>query len=292
MPIHSSKSSAPSSPHGSRPEVEAFLAQLEALVDDPCTPLAHVVQLAYSLDNPILDPTWFVDRGAVTRAVLADPAYATMRALLRRKEHGGAAIQATSQLQLCATCGELHGSFEDPRASGVVREQRCACTTDDEHREPSPRWEGYDFACAFELCHACAAAVVESGSKWSKLFCATCDREVRVWNERGRRIPLGRHSFANDLFLTGPARSHDEGSEARSPADRSAADRSPSEQAFDAALRALFERLDRLRAWRAARVAALHEWAGQPSSLDAYLEAVASEPLRREAVVALAEAFR
>jgi hypothetical protein len=67
------------------PEVTLFFEQLIALVADPARTESDLIEFAYSKDNPILDPTMFATRGAVTKAVLADPADRVMTDLLFRK---------------------------------------------------------------------------------------------------------------------------------------------------------------------------------------------------------------
>lgn len=67
------------------PKVAAFLRRLEEAVSDPKVSERDMTGLAYSLENPILDHTMFPGRGAVTPAVLEDPAYHVMTDLLFRK---------------------------------------------------------------------------------------------------------------------------------------------------------------------------------------------------------------
>jgi hypothetical protein len=68
------------------PRVAAFLRRLEAMVDDPKVSSQEMTGLAYSSENPILDHTMFPGRGAVTRAVLDDPAYDVLADLVFRKQ--------------------------------------------------------------------------------------------------------------------------------------------------------------------------------------------------------------
>ena len=68
------------------PEVAAFLRRLRELVDDPKAGVHEVIGLAYSRENPILDQTIFPERGAVTKEVLASPAYTVVADLVFRKE--------------------------------------------------------------------------------------------------------------------------------------------------------------------------------------------------------------
>lgn len=66
-------------------KVAAFLARIEQMVADPKTKEQQIVGLAYSSENPFLDHTMFPGRGAVTKDVLANPAYHVMTDLLFRK---------------------------------------------------------------------------------------------------------------------------------------------------------------------------------------------------------------
>jgi len=68
-----------------KPDVVAFLERLEGMVADPKATEDDLIAVAYGRDNPILDHSIFPARGAVTAAVLADPAYRVMTDLLFRK---------------------------------------------------------------------------------------------------------------------------------------------------------------------------------------------------------------
>lgn len=68
------------------PELAAFLARLQALLDDPSKREADMIALAYSRENPLLEPWPFdASRGMVTAAVLAEPAYHVIGDMLFRK---------------------------------------------------------------------------------------------------------------------------------------------------------------------------------------------------------------
>lgn len=67
------------------PKVAAFLRRLEEGVDNPKVGEQELVGLAYSSENPFLEHTMFPGRGAVTKEVLANPAYHVMTDLLFRK---------------------------------------------------------------------------------------------------------------------------------------------------------------------------------------------------------------
>lgn len=67
------------------PKVVTFLRRLAEMVTDGSVSENEFVGLAYSKENPILDHAMFPTRGAVTKDVLADPAYAVLTDLLFRK---------------------------------------------------------------------------------------------------------------------------------------------------------------------------------------------------------------
>jgi hypothetical protein len=69
-----------------RAEVAAFLDRLAAMSKDDAASSRDMVTVGYSKENPFLDRTIFATRGAVTKQVLEDPAYAVMTDLIFRKE--------------------------------------------------------------------------------------------------------------------------------------------------------------------------------------------------------------
>lgn len=68
------------------PKVLAFFLKLGAMVDNDKISEQEMIGLAFSSENPILDHTLFVGRGAVTKEVLEDPAYAVLTDILFRKK--------------------------------------------------------------------------------------------------------------------------------------------------------------------------------------------------------------
>lgn len=135
-------------------------------------------------------------------------------------------------MTVCGACAGLRGPCFDT-FSHCERTQRCSC-------EPQePRWKGYDYNTAIELCHACAAITVRSGSRWSWIYCETCKELALAYNRAsgGAVIPLGRHSVMNGILLYEK-------------------DAAPpfAQAAFEAALAKLFARIDRLWSWHRARV--------------------------------------
>lgn len=180
-------------------------------------------------------------------------------------------IKVSARLELCRECLELRGPCLD-RAGGGERTQRCAC-------EPKePRWKGYDYNMALELCRGCVAATVPSGSRWSPFFCGECAPRVLAYNRAaGAAIPVGRHSMMNGLGLSGAGAS-------------SAAAAS----ALAAGMAGLVDRIDRLWRWRCGRVRRVVQgFAGSEPAipLERYLErARGASPIARDALDDLARA--
>lgn len=153
---------------------------------------------------------------------------------------------STSPLEICRECLDLRGPISDaPNA----RVQRCRCESRGSLKEK--RWHGFDFNEAFELCYLCAAEVIPTGSRWSSFYCAPCQRRVNWHNHAAGavEIPLGRHALMNDLSFD---------DETREPAKS------------ERELAGLGSRIDRVRAWRRARVRAIvhgsHGSHGEPSA--------------------------
>ena len=73
------------------PAVAAFVSQLAGMAVDPAVTEDQLVAAVYGTANPLMDTAAVPGRGAVTAAVLADPAYRVMTDLLFRKhvaQHG------------------------------------------------------------------------------------------------------------------------------------------------------------------------------------------------------------
>lgn len=104
-----------------------------------------------------------------------------------------------SNMQVCATCGELYGYVEhgEPRK---LYYQKCKCaykpdTPADEKKQQ--KWNWLDFNEALTLCACCGAEVIKSGKKYSYLLCDHC----RYLAKDVKAIPIGRHPFVNGLFF-------------------------------------------------------------------------------------------
>jgi hypothetical protein len=104
--------------------------------------------------------------------------------------------ERAARMHVCRTCFELRGPFTDT-FNRCKRVQPCECDPE------QPRWNGYDYNCAAELCFGCAADVVSSGSRWSVFFCDDCKASVCAYNDAVGRsaIPIGRHSLMNGVSL-------------------------------------------------------------------------------------------
>lgn len=78
------------------PDVAAYLARVRDAANDPRVSESELVEFVYSKDNPVLDATLMPGRGAVTKAVFADPVYQVMHDLLyaKRLQMEGAAASS------------------------------------------------------------------------------------------------------------------------------------------------------------------------------------------------------
>lgn len=85
-------------------EAEAFLRRMMAAVDEATLTEGALIQVLYSKENPLLDPSIFEsDRGAVTPALVASPVYLVMLDLLARKNAQQRAIAPAPGLRLVGT---------------------------------------------------------------------------------------------------------------------------------------------------------------------------------------------
>lgn len=67
------------------PAVESFLRRVHDALHDPTVSEDDMIELVYGRENPLLDQTIFADRGAVTKAVFANPAYHVMTDMIGQK---------------------------------------------------------------------------------------------------------------------------------------------------------------------------------------------------------------
>lgn len=97
---------------------------------------------------------------------------------------------------VCRECARLSGPVRTN--DGEKYDQKCGC-----ERAPSEkRWHRFDFNTAVDLCHACTATLIPSGSRWFPFYCATCLHLVEAENIRLPRtsyIPIGRHSLMHGI---------------------------------------------------------------------------------------------
>jgi hypothetical protein len=67
------------------PKVERFIERARAVLEDKRATENDLIALVYGKENPLLDPTFFPERGAVTAEVLTEPAYHVLQDLIARK---------------------------------------------------------------------------------------------------------------------------------------------------------------------------------------------------------------
>lgn len=186
-------------------------------------------------------------------------------------------------MALCFECGELAGEWfwSDTAPSSLVvpsskapREQVCRC--EEAWRQElglrGPRWPGFDFSRALELCHCCAVALIASGHDDAPYFCPECRVLTLAFHERvGRPVfPTGRTVETNDTLPLG------------------AVSGMPSAvQRHIRAGRVLHSAVERLQAWRRSRIRSLACLAGYgldtPTELERFLGDVGSLSADRDA---------
>ncbi len=118
-------------------------------------------------------------------------------------------------LTICRNCLGLYGrlvrilpeSAEGRKRSGW-RYQKCKCMKKHDEKEniKALTWPGNDFNTSVEFCHCCSKELINTGSKFSSFYCDDCREMVSKYNKQKDKmsIPLGRHSFMNNIKLTFP----------------------------------------------------------------------------------------
>ncbi len=107
--------------------------------------------------------------------------------------------------EVCGRCYELRGPFDYTwKGTQYTFVQECRCERDarpDDARPPT--WISFDFNTGAELCNACGAEVLASGSRWSVWFCAACKERAVAFNDRAgvALVPIGRHSLMHRTGL-------------------------------------------------------------------------------------------
>jgi len=103
---------------------------------------------------------------------------------------------------ICPDCFECRAVVELTGPGADSRRQLCRCERE-RLIELAPRWPGYDFNKAIDLCSCCGFEPIETGSRWSVFCCAECKDRVLAFNRACGDwvIPIGRHSLQNGLAL-------------------------------------------------------------------------------------------
>jgi len=150
--------------------------------------------------------------------------------------------------EVCGECGQLFGSVATD--DGAKLDQKCGC----EREAMEKLWPRFDFNAAVDLCHACTATLIRSGSRWHPLYCRGCLHLVEAENAHlastlggpsapSPYIPIGRHSLMHGISYTSTPDAED--------------DSDPAE--FTEAMDDLRARLGRLRRVHVERVRAVLE---------------------------------
>lgn len=100
------------------PEVAAFIDRVRIAAHDPKVSEPELISLIYGgHENPILDHTHFVDKGAVTAAVLKDPAYHVLCDLMQTKRESLPAPPPPAFLDISAVALQLDISRQSVSAA-------------------------------------------------------------------------------------------------------------------------------------------------------------------------------
>lgn len=124
------------------PKVARFLQRVFDLATDPKVKSNALISLIYGSENPILDPTFFPERGAVTEAVLENPIYHVMADLLARKQADEAGVTPEKMSRpftlTVAQAAEQLGVSEDTLNRGI-RARRIPSWVKEGQRYLDPR---------------------------------------------------------------------------------------------------------------------------------------------------------
>jgi hypothetical protein len=118
-------------------------------------------------------------------------------------------------LTICRRCLKLYGWLVRTYTDSVTEDkksewhyQKCKCmeADDSKNSKTEPKWNGFDYNTAVEFCYCCSRELINSGSKYSLFYCTDCNERVKGHNNKlgYALIPLGRHSFMNNLMLRVP----------------------------------------------------------------------------------------
>jgi len=116
-------------------------------------------------------------------------------------------------LSLCRQCFNVFGQTvefvqRDGRTIENYNFQQCKCHDEQDlaDGEIVPIWPGYDFNRAVEFCHCCSKELINTGSKFSLLYCLDCTNLVLDYNQKtwDKQLPLSRHPSLNAINLSRP----------------------------------------------------------------------------------------
>lgn len=176
-----------------------------------------------------------------------------------------------SNTSVCGECGQLAGPVRT--RDGVERPQACSCSRLKNER----LWPCMDFNAVVDLCRACTATPIASGSRWYPLFCRRCLALVQSQNERLAKrgyIPVGRHSLMHGIEHWGEG-------ELNSPS-----------AAFAAALDDFVARLHRLERFHITRIrAVVRDLASNPAPTNVVLKRARELHERSTAIAELTTAL-
>ncbi|MDC3402446.1 hypothetical protein OAX95_00750 [bacterium] len=102
-------------------------------------------------------------------------------------------LHRPDSLQVCATCGQLRGPYED-------FDNLCECDRTLWDREPTPR--AGDLYANVAFCRSCISALAPGSHRFTSYYCDDCRPQVIMLNMLARRcvVPIGPHSIMNGVF--------------------------------------------------------------------------------------------
>jgi hypothetical protein len=124
-------------------------------------------------------------------------------------------------LSICRKCLQLYGRLvrilpttSDGHRASAWRQQKCQCM---KHKDRVNGikyhiWPGNCFNISVEFCYCCGKRLINTGSRYSLLFCQTCLKIVREYNHYSPefKIPKARHSHMIGLSLRSPFTQEDQ----------------------------------------------------------------------------------
>lgn len=206
------------------PETAAFLRRAIAAANDPSVTEGELLELLYGRENPILAQGIFPGRGAVTKAVLADPLYAVIVDLQQQKAVLAGSFVAERDAKpytlTVAEAAERIGISPDAVRKAIRAARLSALRVDGEYRiapndadvyrdhvvprgsaEPRPTVT----QAIVEVTAGAPALVVRCGSAPGRSLRIKADTRVQTTGKKGGVVDAIVQSFAEAIVATSGA---------------------------------------------------------------------------------------